>query len=428
MAHAPHLFTVDGAAFVLGLFWQPLGSATDAERAKETRSLAEELSFDLHVIRSSSMHCVGFAKSGQTVKIGVMSAAAIISKTLEVDRQARDFIFVSSLPDGRWAYVAQRDGVILPDGDQALTSEDAARACLLEHLSLGDWPLIVAPSIWGIGGSVEMTFQDMLPRKGNGKIRLHKWWRLVPVDRRRAALTQNAGKIVVAAVIAVAAIGGSVFYKKWAAEKAAREAAEIAARQRDESGNVLPPEHPWKSQPLARDMLEACLAALSRQRLFPGNWDINEVACSDGKLVVSWKPKPGGWIKHLKEVEPDAVIATDGSSASVSADLPALPVGQDEPAPAENDRLIAMYSTAQSYGVQFTVTPSAAPAPALPGQGNAAPPPDWKEIAWKADGVGFPEAVLYALDGKGFRMKAMRAAWQGGKFVWTMEGTQYVQP
>ncbi len=434
MSPTPHLFTVDGATFALGLFWQPLSASGGSERAKEIVSLAGELSFDLHVIRNSITPCVGFAKSSQALRSGVMSAAALISKTLETEKQVRDFIFVSSLPDGKWAYVAQRDGAILPGADMALASEDAARATLLEHLSLGDWALIVAPAIWGVNGSVEMSFDEAIPRKKNGKLRLHGWWRLLPVDRKRAVLALHSGKIAIAGVLALAVLGGGIYHKRVQAKKAeaaAQAAAEAAAGLRDESGAPLPPEHPWKSQPDAGDMMRACLDTLAGQRLFPGNWDINEIGCGEGRLTVSWRPRVGGWIKHLKEIEPTAVVAMDGSSASVSAELPALQTGRDEAVPAENDRLIAMYSTAQAYGVRFTLAPATAPAapPALPGQDpSAAPQPDWKEISWKAEGVDLPEVVLSALGGDGFRMKTMRAAWVGGKFVWTMEGTQYVQP
>lgn len=422
MANEPHLFTLDGASFALGLFWQPLSGSTPAERSREVRVLAEELSFNLSVIRSSSMHSVGFAKSSQ-IKAGVLSAAAVVSKTLEVEEKVRDFIFVSALPDGSWMYVAQRDGAILSDGDLAFSSEDAARTRLLEHMSLGDWPKIIAPAIWGVGSSTEQSFEDIIPRSKNGKVKIYKWWRLVPVDRRRAAISLHAGKAAIAGVVVLSMVGGGVFYKKWKAEKEAKAAAVVV----DATGTPLPPENPWKSQPPARDMMMACMTAMSSQQMFPGNWGVNGIECSGGNLVISWLPKPGGWIRHLKEVEPAAQIALDGSSASISVGLPQLPSGRDETVPAENDRLVSMYSTAQAYGVPFVAT--AAPSPqVLPGQAASAVAPSWKEIGWKVDGVALPEAVIAALDGPGFRMKTMRAKWQDGRFVWTMEGIQYVQP
>lgn len=426
-----HLYNFEGASFAFGLFWQPLTSQTGSERTKEIKSLANEMSFDLYMIHNGIMHSVGFAKADSNIRPGVFAGAAIISKTLEVKEKARDFIFVSKLNDGRWVYVAQREGAILPDGDRVLPSEDAARACLLEHMSLGDWPLIVAPAFWGIENSREMSFElDIVPRKKGGKLELHKWWRLLPLDRRRAALSMHSGKIIIAALVAIGLIGGGVYYKKKKAEEEARIAAEIAAQQRDATGAILPPEHPWKTRPLAADMMDACLTALAGQNLFPGNWTVSEVLCADGRLSIAWVPKPGGWIRHLQEIAPNVVVAMDGSSASVGVPLPSLTTGYDEAAPAENERLIEMYATAQQYGVVFSLTPVASAVPAvLPGQDPAAgaPPPDWKEIGWTATNVVFPEAVLSALDGNGFRLNAMKAAWRDGRFVWTMEGTQYVR-
>jgi len=76
--------------------------------------------------------------------------------------------------------------------------------------------------------------------------------------------------------------------------------------------------------------------------------------------------------------------------------------------------------------VKFIVAPSVQ-APSLPGQAQAVPN-DYRQITWKAENVAFPEAVLAALDGPGFRLQTMRATWANGQFIWMMEGSQYVQP
>jgi hypothetical protein len=429
---APYIFTVEGETFILGLFWQPLSGTTQSERSKEIVALAQELSFDMAVTRNASMYSVGFAKSSQALKIGVFSAAAIVSKSLDVELKARDFIFVSPLPDGQYVYVAQRDGVILADGDRVFVSEDAARACLLEHMSLGDWPLVIAPAIWGIGGSIERDFASLLPRAKNGKIKVHKWWKLMPVDRRRAVFVFNARTIAAVSIIAAVLIGGGIFYKKWKADRDARlaaEAAAAAARMVATGSAEVRPEDPWKSQPLARDMVRACLSTLVRQMVFPGNWEISDINCSGGNLVISWKPRSGGWIKHLKEIEPAVVVAMDGSSATLSVPLPPLETGYDEEAPQRNDRVVAMYSAAQAYGVTLKLSDAAPPpAPVLPGQKQEQKKIYWNEMKWVADGVLFPDVVLAALDGSGFRINAMRGKFVNGSFVWSMEGIQYVQP
>lgn len=423
MENEAQVFDIKGATFALGLFWQPLGSSASSERKKEIRALALELSYDLVVIRHGPTHCAGFAKS-KNIKYGTFSAAAIVSKSLEIEYQAKEFIFVAPLEDGRWMYFAQRDGVILPDGDMCFASEDAARSQLLEHMNIGDWAKVFAPSVWGVRDSIEKSFVELVPRKRNGKIKSHGWWRLLPVQRGKATFSMYS-KQIVAVCVGSLVIGGALWYlKHWKAEKEARELFEASMRASQVS--EVQPEHPWKSIPLAADFMNACVEKVAQQTLFPGNWAISDVECAGETLRVSWMPKPGGWIKHLSEILPEASIAQDGSSASVTARIMKPRTGFDEAVLQENDRLVSMYSAAQSFGVKFIVAPSVQ-APSLPGQAQAVPN-DYRQITWKAENVAFPEAVLAALDGPGFRLQTMRATWANGQFIWMMEGSQYVQP
>ncbi|POR10872.1 type 4b pilus protein PilO2 [Diaphorobacter sp. LR2014-1] len=423
MENEAQVFDVKGTSFAIGLFWQPLGSSAAAERKKEIRALSEELSYDLVVVRHGPTHCAGFAKS-KYIKLGTFSAAAVVSKSLEIECQAKDFIFVSPLGDGRWMYVAQRDGVILPDGDLCFSSEDAARSQMMEHMSIGDWAHVFAPEHWGIGKATERTFDELVPRKKNGKIKSHKWWRLLPLQRGRAAVSMYYRQIFAACVCLIILGGALWYYKQWRADIEAREALEASIRNSQSS--FVPPEHPWKSIPLAAEYLQACLDQLNQQNLFPGNWAISGVECSGGNLQVTWKPNAGGWIKHLSEILPNASIAQDGSSASVTAAIVKPRTGFDEALQKENARLVSMYSAAQSFGVKFKVSASVQ-APVLPGQGPSVPA-NHREIIWQAENVAFPNAVLAALDGPGFRMRSMKATWNNGQFIWMMEGSQYVQP
>lgn len=424
---AMHTFNIEGQTFVAGLFWQPLAAANNSERAKEVKALAKEMNFDLYIVKGTSAYCVGFGNSEKGIKTGTLSAAAVISKSIEEQHGIREFIFTCQLPDGNWIYLSQRDGVILPDGDEVYASEDAARAKLLQDSSVGDWAYIVAPAMWGISNSNEGDFVSLIPRKSNGKIEIHKWWKLSPVSSG-AAITANIGKIAVGAIILGSLFGGYKFYKDWQHKKQMEEAARLAALEIDAQGKIQPPEHPWKKQPLASEMLASCMAALEQVRLFPGNWELTAVNCNGNAMTVAWQPRKGGWIEHLKSVEPNVIVALDGSTASLTIPLPTLQTGIDEPVATQNDRLTAMYSAAQRYGVAFTATP-APPAPQpLPGQEGQVIQKDWTEIGWRAESVTLPHIVLTALEGNGFRMSAINGTWANGKFNWTMEGTQYVQP
>lgn len=422
------VFTLGKRQFVSGLFWQPLSGSSRADRLKETKSLAAELNFDAYIERRLSA-CVGFCNFSTTVRPGVMSAAVVVSKTLEVESGTRDFIFAAPLDDGQWLYVAQRDGVILSDGDQLFASEDEVRLRTLEDASLGEWNLIIAPAIWGMPNTVSRNFMDMLPKDKKGNIHIHSWWKLVPLKPSKA-LSMHAGKIIIGCVAIAMVSGGLYGWSKYKQKKAAEEAAAIAAMQKSTEGKPLPPEHPWKKMPFAGSMVNACVGAVSKIRLFPGNWEVSSVNCSNGMLTVAWKPKEYGWMDHLKVVEPTAVVSIDGANATVSVPLSELLPAGDEAVEAENDRLVAMYTASQRYGFKLSISPSAPNAsPELPGQATPEKiPPDWKELPWKVDGVFSPDVVIYALDGSGFRMNSMTATWSNGRFNWAMEGIQYVKP
>lgn len=417
-----HCFTIDGVKYVSGLFWQPLAAHSQSEAKKEIKLLAEELSLNLYVLRETSTKYVGLAALDDEVKSGALSVAAIVSKTLELESGARDFIFVSPVGDGGWIYVIQRDGVILPDGDQYFFDEETTKARLYEDLSLGDWSLIVAPDSWRVAQSTDRDFALILPVGGEGKKQIHKWWRLKPVDSN-ALIADNRKYIITVLVCLVVIVGGKYGYQYWQDHKVERQ---------QQLPDVIPPpppppEHPWKSKPLALDMVGACVSALNQVNLFPGNWDLSLINCANGSLTVSWRPQKYGWIEHLKSVVPGAAISADASIASLTVPLSSLATGQDEPVGLTEQKLIHLHSVAHQYDIGFSTSLSQVAQPPMPGQQGNAPPPDWAELKWKAENVSLPIDLIKDMSNPGFRVDTMTAVWAEGKIVWTMEGIQYVK-
>lgn len=420
-----HTFIVDGMRFISGLFWYPLAGASQLERAQEIKSLAKEQDFDLYILRSTSTYYVGFAHSDGQARIGVFSAAAVVSKTLELESSAREFIFVSPLPDGYWMYVAQRDGVILPDADKCFPNEDAAKSRLLEDISLGDWSLIVAPDIWGVTGSVERDFVDMLPQSEQGKRQSHKWWKLSPVNPYDNIFAHGK-KILLGLVIVAVVATGWAYYKKKLDMEALEEARRLA--------NLAPPppppppEHPWKSKPDPITLVRLCTQTLLTVPVSPGNWDITGILCDGKVLNVSWRARDYGWIDHILQAVPQVTISGEGKVASLSVPLPSLTIGKDEPVIVGRQRMLDMYSLAQRHGFPLLVTPVAAQSPP-PGQAGAnLPVIDWGEMSWSVKGTLEPLMVVRVLDGPGFRIDSMDAVWNEGQMVWNLEGKQYVKP
>jgi hypothetical protein len=161
--------------------------------------------------------------------------------------------------------------------------------------------------------------------------------------------------------------------------------------------------------------------------LWPGNWKPKDLTCSGSQLSIVWNRTEHGWIEHLHKIQPKAMIIGDGSIATLSAPLK-LPPGEDEAAPREDVRTVAMYAAAQKYGFKLQLTP-VPPPPPPPQEGGEPPPmPDWREIKWSVQATELPYfVVIGALESEGFRISQLKKVFTEGKSTWTLEGTQYVQ-
>lgn len=428
----PEIVAIGGAPFVVGLMWQPLSGSNIGERQTEVKGFGKELDLNLQVMHRENL-CVGLAKLNSSVKAGAVSLAAAMSEKLHALHGARDFILVAELEGGQWYYLAQKDGVIFPNGDQIYTSEDLAKSRFFEDSSLADWAQIIVPAHWGVSGSLDTPdVEEILPfkAKGKGKLVAPKQWKLTAINVSPVQFVrEHAASLIVIVVAIGSVVVGLDQLKAWQQQKAIAESARAAAEFAASQGRELPRPRPWGEIPHASDVMGSCLQAVGSVQLFPGNWELVSVHCGGGVMTVSWKPRPYGWIEHLKQVVPDVVIATDGSLASTTKPLPQMRAASDEDVYTANERMVAMYAAAQRYGVKFTATPPVTTAvQALPGQ-TIAPGQEqlWEEMGWKAEGITLPEVVIQALDGNGFRLSAMNAQWLGGQFVWTMEGSQYVR-
>lgn len=417
-----------GRIFVSGLFWQPLPGATTSARKNEILKIADEQKFDLAVIRTTGAPQVGFGSVSDGVRAGMLSAAAMISKTVEVDGGDRNFLCATEVSRDQWLYVAQREGVLLSDGD-ILGTEDTIRARLLTDMSLSDWETIFAPGHWGINGAIEKSFDDFLPKKG-GRLDYKRWWGVKPVKTGWRDLFRAYWPLV---VLVVVGLGGAYGHSWWLQHKAEQEMAQISADQAvHASVDNAPakPVHPWKKTPRATKALTECNTALSKVKtLWPGNWTLRDATCSNGSLIVVWLRQDYGWIEHLRAVEPNAVISNDGSTASLTVPM-IVPEGEDETLPTERERSLALFSAAQRYGFKLNLSAPVAPA-ALPGDKPNSPQAaqDWRGVAWSVQGSPLaPSVILPTMEGNGFRVSRIQAVWSGGVMIWSMEGIQYVQP
>lgn len=424
-------FALDrGRVFIAGLFWHAL-IASDPRG--EARQIAKQQSFQTAVFRMIDGKVVqaGFGSTSGGHREGMLSAAAAVSKSIEMERGPRDFMVATKIPDNRYLYVAQRDGAIHPDGD-FIGTEEEVQARVLRDQTIGNWGYIVAPAHWGILDSEERSFDSFLPRKSGDRIQYHRWWALQSIQRKpvRTLLT----------LVALAGlVGGPLYGYRWHQERlAAEQAAALAEQAAAAAGQVTVarPEHPWKKLPLARAFVAACMDGIDRiPSLAPGNWTMVELNCNGSTVGISWRRGEGGWIEHLRLVAPEVTTSADGQSASLSMPVTLPPGESDEVVLEERQRTLALHAVAQIY--RFTgLSVSAAVAPAPPllpgqqaGQQPPPPPPEWKEMKWSMTGTAMtPGVVADALDGPGFRMSSIKAVLNGGSLSWSMEGTQYVAP
>lgn len=413
-----------GRIFVSGLFWQPLPGTSNAQRKAEAEKIAEEQQFNLMVLRTTGVQQVGFASSKDGAKLGMLSIAAIITKMMEVEGKDRNLLVAAEIGNGRYIYVAQREGVILPTGDMVGT-ENEVRAKMLSDKSLGDWETIFAPSHWGIQGSHERALLDFFPKKKNSDaIAYKRWWSLIPVKKDWKSYLPQA------ALVALAVLG-YVSYSEYQKHLLANEMAAIAAAaeaQAAQGGPVATLEHPWKVEPRATAVMAACDAALSHlSNFWPAGWTLNELVCAGGTLRVSWTRQQGAWVAHLLAVQPNATLASNGNSASLTVPL-TIPAGEDEPVLVETERLPALFRATDRLGYTLNIN-AAAPKPVLPGDApNMGPIKTWEEFGWSISGAGLPPRhVLAAMEGPGLRVSRIAQTLGEGELKWKMEGVQYVK-
>ncbi len=408
--------------FVSGLFWQPIPGGKDTAKAK-TIEVAKQLRMDVFVHRFGKIVQTGLASTKDGAKKGQYSAAAAITKSLEMEHGEINALIAVPVPgrSGLWLYVAQRDGALLPDGDQ-IGSEDEIRSLMLAANSVGEWDVIVAPDHWGFTSS-EKRFEDFLPKNKLGVIKYHKWWALSSVFFDVQATLRP---VIVPLLVGAVALAGWYGWNTWKA-KQLRARQEALQRANARFPQAAPrPVHPWIAQPKAADFVATCMGAIEQAPLWTG-WDFKGVTCENGMLNLTWD-KGRHWTEHLKATLPDALVT--GTTASYSVPIKMPPGGgNDAPLPSANEAQSHFTEQGERYGLKVDVAQEAPPPPPLPGAkpaGTPQAPPDWKEITWTVkDSLLPPETLVAVLDGKGFRVTSISA---NNQMQWTLKGTQYAKP
>lgn len=416
------IFYLDGKKdknrrLVAGLFWHPVAATTERARKAEVQEVAGQMKVAAAVWRHGPTVQVGLAGKAA---LGACSAAAIVSKTISVEGGENDFVCATQIPDGRWLYVAQKDGVLLPDGD-VLGTEDEIRSRMLADCSAGDFALVYAPEHWGVRAKGERDFLSFMPTKKDALF-WHKWWRLRPV---RVGLGDYA-KTIFMLLLAIGVVSGGVAgWKYWQGvqEKKRIEAARIAAEAAAAQAAAIVVK-PWGQMPYATALVRACASEYAGLRTNIAGWAMTTLMCShnDGLSAIWTAPEVGGTRGAFVAQNPAAVTSPDGAFATFAKPI-AFPVPEVAEELQESQIVLAWVADrASKFGAQFKAQSVDAPAPD-PAAPVAAAPGTWKTYTWTiASGVS-PTSLVPQINTAGLRVTKIMFS----NDQWSIEGVLYAK-
>jgi Pilin accessory protein (PilO) len=415
--------------FICGLFWQSLSRPRDLWR--ESVELAKKIDADMLVLRQDhAMAQAGYAHSREGAQRGMYSLAAIISKSISLQgafydgrqQPVHNWLSAFRLPDGMWAYCAVRDSNFLPNGDFAGTKEEVLDR-LHGDYGLGGWNVVIGDAEledYGFHNFSAKQIEDLIPRKKDGQVIVHRWWALRPIQRK-----MSWKPLVAIGVVLVLLIIAGVFYWKQYQQKKEEQEREraIAAARQVMLGNAAPSlqPHPWPKQPLPQEFAQACMEKFVL--LSPGGWLLDDYTCSATQASYAWSRKDSN-IAYLLEQVPNAIVSMNGERATYVVPL-RLKLGKEEGLLEVNTLLRPLLSRLQLLGLILNISQAPTAPQPLPGMLQKAPPkPDWQTISFTLNPGGLPlgeVAAMFSLPG----VRLDKLSYRGD--AWLIEGVFYAK-
>ena len=427
---------IEGQRFVGGLFWQTL--TKPRELKKEAKSLAEELRFDFFVLRKSAVPQVGFSASEDGAEEGLLSIAAMISKSMEMEGIHGNWMGAFELPDGDFAYVAVRDDIFLVDSDLIGTRQEIKQRMSTDY-SLGEWEHIFAPSDFEFSNSIERDINSLIPFK-KGKIRVHKWWALQSINKAGSSIDIGGKPILIIAALCLAGIGIGGF-KYYQHQLAAKESIErnksieearlrlfgenLAKKKKEEE--LAMNNKPWADMPQPELIASACLRSVTNKITGGGGWLLRKIECDQSSFTANYD-RGNSTIGNLYAVMSDANIDSSGDKAMV---MHPMSISVDK----SNDSLMPLSAAklklmdlSQEIDSNIAIKDEALPPPALPGQATntpVPPPPPWKKTMFVVNSTISPTAVAKHIALPGLRIVKISADGTLNTPSWKIEGELY---
>ena len=417
MSNRLHIFEYGGKKFVSGLFWQVLSRPRDLK--KEARELAKQLNFDYVLLRTGYLPQAGFGAKEDGCISGLASLAAIVSKAMDMANHGDSWMAAFELPDGKFAYVAVRDGGFLANGDFAGTRDEVLER-MTEDYSVGRWDKIIAPQDFNFPDSIEKPFDSFLPTR-NGKVMFLRWWKLDPIKAEIPVKKILAAAIAVVLVVGV--VGGWLYYKKAQEElENQRALAEMQARLAEQMRQAeviqIPP---WAQLPLTSEFVQTCEASISDLPRYAAGWSLGSAGCSLEGMEGIYERGPGGTVKAIHEALPIG-IKTDlrGESGIVMEHFQFDLSRNDDVLPLA-ESMARLQTNLQSLGLAFQVADQENKGN-VPGVTTAATE-HYRIHKFSLTSVLSPSEIVEAFDVPGVRLNKLVYK----QSEWAIEGVLYAK-
>lgn len=314
---------------------------------------------------------------------GLYSLAAIIA-----DSRRQPWLGIFRIDDGRWWYIAVRDGhAILPDGD-VIGGEEEIRAARDRHSGYTDWEYIDGDAATLLE---HIDAQDMKP---------------TPV-RALYGSGLPVAPLAAGAALLCACLGGVVFWKhqQAVARQRALVMAQIKAQQEA-------PPSPLLTTPMPNAWLSACGQVILALPLSRSGWSLDQVACLAESVTVHWVRSSGATVAQ----RPQGSVSPPGDAVDQAIPLVLAKSGQEDAVPLAEAKLL-LQAWAQAAGFALTITE---PPPPLPGaQPAPSQPPPRPQTLISLESPISP----FGLDVRspGLRLTKLTSAGSG----WRVEGILY---
>lgn len=422
--------------FVGGLTWVAL--SRPRELKKEAIANTSKYGGDLYVIRNGvGTSQVGVALSSDGAAAKQLSLAAAVSNAVSESpslvptapgrsQMINDWLGVFACGDDQYAFIAVRDGSILPNGDFIGSFVEAIEQ-LEHHYGIGSWAAIMGSPEVGQAGYhnfVAIELEALLALKG-GRLTKATQYQL------HALKGEISRKQIIAAGIALsmASLGGAFWYMK---KVEADQLAAIEAQRQEllalQGGAAVQVERDypkgWHTVAVTGSFLSRCQGHIPTTA--PGGWALETFIC-DGAASEALYRGNGARADHLLAVLPTADLNPDATQAVLRRTLENLTFREDE-LPTFGDVQRGFVSLLQGLKAPYSVgNPEMPPAPPMSAEEAKTTkmrPAEWREYTFAVGPIGLsPMSMRSVLDVYGVRVT--KATHQSGK--WTYEGKIYAK-